>query len=100
MQLSTGLAAVAHLVPQRTREVGIRMALGADAPALIRTMVGEALQWISARLILGAGGALATGRLLGSYLFVVQPRDPAVLAALIPARAAARVDPSITLRCE
>jgi ABC-type antimicrobial peptide transport system permease subunit len=69
--------------------------------------------WIGAGLILGAAGALATGRLLSRYLFAVQPRDPAALAvavtglaalaalaAFIPARGAARVDPAITLRCE
>jgi putative ABC transport system permease protein len=106
-------AVIAHAVSQRTPEIGIRMALGADAPAVIRTMVWQALKWIGAGLILGAAGALATGRLLGSYLFAVQPRDPAVLAfavtglaalavlaAFIPARGAARVDPAITLRCE
>jgi ABC-type lipoprotein release transport system permease subunit len=61
--------------------------------------------------MLGAAGALGAGQLLGSYLFAVQPSDPAalatavvglavlaVLAALIPARGAARVDPAITLR--
>jgi ABC-type antimicrobial peptide transport system permease subunit len=106
-------AVIAHAVSQRTREIGIRMALGANAPTVIRTMVWQALQWIGAGLILGATGALATGRLLGSYLFAVQPRDPAVLtmavtglaavaalAAFIPARGAARLDPAITLRCE
>jgi len=106
-------AVIAHAVSQRTREIGIRMALGADAAAVIRTIVEQTLTWIGAGLILGAAGALATGRLLGSYLFAVQPRDPAVLAiavtglaslailaAFIPARGAARVDPAITLRCE
>jgi putative ABC transport system permease protein len=106
-------AVISHAVSQRTREIGIRMALGADAPAVIRTMVWQALKWIGAGLTLGAAGALGTGRLLSSYLFAVQPRDPAVLAlavtglaalavlaAFIPARAAARVDPAITLRCE
>ena len=106
-------AVISHSVSQRTREIGIRMALGADETGVVRTIVGQTLTWIGAGLILGAGGALATGRLLGSYLFTVQPRDPAVLAiavaglaalavlaAFIPARGAARVDPSITLRCE
>jgi ABC-type lipoprotein release transport system permease subunit len=76
-------------------------------------MVWQTLKWIGAGLILGAAGALATGRLLSSYLFAVEARDPAVLAlavtglaglavlaAFIPARGAARVDPAITLRCE
>ena len=107
------LAVIAHSVSQRTREIGIRMALGADAPAVIRTMVWQTLMWVGAGLTLGAAGALAIGRLLGSYLFAVQPREPAVLAidvtglaavaalaAFIPARDAARVDPAIALRCE
>jgi predicted permease len=106
-------AVIAHSVSQRTREIGIRMALGADAPAVIRTMVWQTLLWVGAGLTAGAAGALVTGRLLGSYLFAVQPRDPAVLAiavtglaavavlaAFVPARDAARVDPAITLRCE
>jgi putative ABC transport system permease protein len=106
-------AVIAHSVSQRSREIGIRMALGADAPAVIRTMVRQTLMWIDAGLFVGAVGALATGRLLGSYLFAVKPRDPAVLAiaaaglaalavfaAFIPARGATRVDPAITLRCE
>jgi ABC-type antimicrobial peptide transport system permease subunit len=106
-------AVIAHSVSQRSREIGTRMALGADAPAVIRTMVRQTLMWIGAGLFVGAVGALATGRLLGSYLFAVKPRDPAVLAiaaaglaalaafaAFIPARGATRVDPAITLRCE
>jgi ABC-type lipoprotein release transport system permease subunit len=84
-----------------------------DVPSVVRTIVRQTLLWIGAGLILGAAGALATGRLLGSYLYAVEPRDPAalamavtglaglaVLAAWIPARGAARVDPAITLRCE
>jgi putative ABC transport system permease protein len=106
-------AVISHLVSQRTREIGIRMALGADVQSVIRTMVAQTLMWIGAGLILGATGALATGRLLSSYLFAVLPRDTGVLAmavtglaalaalaAFVPARRAARVDPAITLRCE
>jgi putative ABC transport system permease protein len=106
-------AVISYSVSQRTREIGIRMALGADVPAVIRTILRQTLMWIGAGLILGAACALATGRLLSRYLFAVQPRDPAVLAiavtglaalailaAFIPARSAARVDPAITLRCE
>ena len=106
-------AVISHAVSQRTREIGIRMALGADARSVIGTMVRQTLMWAGAGIVLGAGGALATGKLLSSYLFAVQPRDPAVLAiavtglaalavlaAFIPARGAARVDPAIALRCE
>ena len=106
-------AVVAHAVSQRRREIGIRMALGADAPAVVRAMVRQTLRWVMVGLTLGAAGALASGRLLGSYLFAVKPQDPAVVAlamvllaalaavaAAIPASAAARVDPAITLRWE
>ena len=106
-------AVISHAVSQRTREIGIRMALGADVPSVVRTIVRQTLLWTGAGLILGAAGALATGRLLGSYLYAVEPRDPAalamavtglaglaVLAAWIPARNTARVEPAITLRCE
>jgi putative ABC transport system permease protein len=106
-------AVISHSVGQRTREIGIRMALGADARAVIGTMVWQTLRWIGGGIVIGAGGALVTGRLLGSYLFAVQPGDPAVLAvaavgmaglavlaAIVPARGAARVDPGIALRCE
>jgi putative ABC transport system permease protein len=106
-------AVISHSVSQRTREIGIRMALGADVSSVIRTMVRQTLLWVAAGLTLGAAGALAAGRLLNSYLYAVRPRDPAalamavaamallaLLAAIIPARGAARVDPAITLRCE
>jgi hypothetical protein len=54
-------AVIAHSVSQHTREIGIRMALGADAPAVIRTMVWQTLLWVGAGLAAGATGALATG---------------------------------------
>lgn len=104
-------AVVLHSVSQRTREIGIRIALGADAPSVIRTVVQQTLGWVGAGLLAGLGGSLAAGRLLESYLYAVQPRDPAalaiavvafgavgVLAAYVPARGAARVDPAVTLR--
>jgi len=106
-------AVISHSVSQRTREIGIRVALGASVPSVIRTIIWQTLMWSGAGLAIGAAGALVTGRLLGSYLFAVQPRDPAtlavavaamaalaVLAAWIPARGAARVDPAVALRCE
>ena len=106
-------AVISQSVSQRRQEIGIRVALGADVQSVIRTISAQTLMWIGAGLILGAAGTLATGQLLSSYLFAVQPRDPAtlaiataglaalaLLAAFIPARAAARVDPAITLRCE
>jgi len=104
---------VLHSVSQRTREIGIRMALGAGVGAVVRMVVRQALVWIGIGLALGALGAQAAVRLLASYLYAVRPRDPAslgiavavlaalgALAAFLPARAAARVDPAATLRSE
>jgi predicted permease len=106
-------AVVGHSVAQRTREIGIRVALGADVPMVVRAIVAQTLGWIGAGIAIGAAGALAGGRLLSGYLYSVAPRDPlalgvaaallvsvAVLAAWIPARLAARIDPAITLRTE
>ena len=106
-------AVVSHSVSQRTREIGIRMALGADASAVIGAVVRQVLAWVAAGLFIGVAGSLATGRVLRAYLYAVEPRDPGALAiaaatlaaigalaAFVPARGAARVDPANTLRCE
>ena len=106
-------AVVAHSVSQRAREIAIRVALGADRASIIRTMVRQTSVWIGTGLVAGTAGALIAGRFLASYLYSVQPRDPAtlatavavlaalaLLAAFIPARSAARVDPATTLQCE
>jgi predicted permease len=106
-------AVVSHSVSQRTREIGIRMALGANAASVVGAMVRQTLGWVAAGLVLGVAGSLATGRVLSAYLFSVEPRDPGALAmaaifmaaigslaAFLPARSAARVDPVNTLRCE
>ncbi len=104
---------VLHSVSQRTREIGIRMALGAGVGVVVRMVVRQTLIWIGFGLAAGAVGALAGVKLLESYLYGVRPRDPASLAiavallaalgawaAIVPARGAARVDPATTLRCE
>jgi putative ABC transport system permease protein len=106
-------ALVGHSVAQRTREIGIRVALGADVGMVVRTVVSGTLLWIGAGIALGTAGALAAGQLLASYLYAVEPRDPAALAvsaaalailaglaAWIPARSAARIDPATTLRMD
>jgi predicted permease len=104
---------MAHGVAQRTREIGIRMALGA-APAKIRSMVMRELVWILGfGLALGIPAALASARLVESRLFGVQAKDATVVicatlllmitacaAAYWPARRASRVDPLNALRCE
>ena len=108
----TGVYGVlAYNVAQRRREIGIRMALGAVPAGVARMVVGEAMQLLLLGLALGLAGAVALSRLLGSLLFNIAPTDPltyggaamllllvALVAALIPARAAARVDPLRTIR--
>jgi putative ABC transport system permease protein len=97
---------MAYAVSQRTREIGIRMALGAASGRVLRLVVGRALALTSVAIVLGAIGATALARLLGTLLFGVGPADPATfvaaaaalaavstLAAYLPARRAARIDP-------
>ena len=104
---------LAHMVGQRTREIGIRMALGAR-PAQVRRMVsGQAAILAGAGAALGLAGALAGGRVIRTLLFEVSPTDPttlvaavtvlllvAALATWLPARRATQVDPATTLRSE
>jgi len=100
-------------VAQRRREIGIRMALGAEPSGMLRLIVVEGLTLALAGLALGVAGAFALTRLLTSLLFGVTPTDPASFAAVIvvllvvslaatavPAWRAARVDPARALRAE
>jgi len=111
---SVGLYGVmAYLVSQRTREIGIRVALGGQ-PAAIRAAVMREGFWIAvAGLVVGIGISLLTSRALGGLLFGVSPTDPATYGAIVgtlllvsliasfgPARRATRVDPLIALRDE
>jgi ABC-type antimicrobial peptide transport system permease subunit len=104
---------MAYAVAQRTREVGIRMALGARRLDVIGMIVREALVPVLFGVAIGIAGALAATRVISSLLFGVAPRDPlsfilavcamlavALLAAAIPARRASRVDPALALRYE
>jgi putative ABC transport system permease protein len=103
----------AYLVNQRTREIGIRMALGAHPAEVVRFVVWYALRLAGAGVALGVCAALLLTRLIAGLLFRVSPTDPSVFAgiagllaltalaaATTPARRAARVDPMIALRTE
>ena len=104
---------VSYSEAQRTREIGVRMALGARRPAILRLVVGQGMRlgWIG----LGVGLALsvATTGVVSSVLYGVGPRDPVVLGAVVvllalvvaiasrvPARRAMRIDPMTSLRSQ
>jgi predicted permease len=104
---------MSYMVTQRTREIGIRMALGAQATAVRRLVVHEGMMLVFAGLVVGAAVALGVTRLLSSLLYGVSTTDPitfacvvlllgavALVASYIPARRAAKVDPTISLRYE
>jgi predicted permease len=104
---------MANIVAGRTREIGIRMALGADALAVLRLILQQGMQLVLIGLFIGLAAALAVTHLLKSLLFGVSTTDPltfvgigllltmvALLACWIPARRATKVDPMIALRCE
>lgn len=104
---------IAYLVALRTREFGIRMALGADTGRVLRLVMNRGAVLIALGLTLGIGGAAALTKVLRGVLYGVESNDPAtfaimsvVLAAaalascLAPARRPARVDPAVALRSE
>ena len=104
---------LSYSVTQRTREIGLRMALGAQPSNVLRLVVREGMLVAAVGVGAGIAGALAVSRLLSTMLFGVAPRDPKTLAAVavalaaialaaccIPARRAARVDPIVALRDE
>ncbi len=102
---------MSFLVAQRTREIGVRMAVGATPAHIVRMTLASAARWTAAGVVLGTAGSFAATRLLRSLLFQVRADDPAVAAAAIgvlcavalaaaaaPARRASRLDPMRTLR--
>jgi putative ABC transport system permease protein len=108
----TGLyGVISYSVAQRTREIGTRMALGADQRAVLRLVVGEGFRLTIIGVIAGALAAAAASRALRGLLFEVSPADPliyvvvmvlfgltACTASIVPARRALRVDPQAALR--
>jgi ABC-type antimicrobial peptide transport system permease subunit len=117
--LALGLSALglygvlAYLVAQRTREIGIRMALGGSAPAIAGLVLRESVTVVLVGLGVGLAGAAWVGRALASEVFEVRPFDPvsvatavvlllgaALAATAAPARRALRVDPAVTLAAE
>src|SRR5205823_3199187 len=111
---SVGIYGVmSYSVEQRTREIGIRMALGAERSAVLRLVVGQGARLAGIGIALGALGAFALSRVMAGLLFGVSATDPttyallalllgsvAVGACLLPAGRAVRVDPAVALRAE
>ncbi|MDP1857604.1 MAG: ABC transporter permease [Gemmatimonadaceae bacterium] len=104
---------IAYSVTQRTREIGVRVALGADARAVTRLVVGGGLRLTTLGIMLGVVAAAASTRALASLLYGVSPADPFTFAAItllvavialvalyVPARRALRIDPTEALRAD
>jgi putative ABC transport system permease protein len=104
---------IAYNVAQRTHELGVRVALGARTPDVVRLIVGEGIRVSLTGVALGTIAALFAVRWVGPLLFDVSPKDPAVfmivgitllavavLASVVPAWRASRVEPTIALRAD
>jgi putative ABC transport system permease protein len=104
---------ISYSVAQRTREIGIRIALGAGRGQVVRMVVGGGAKLALIGIAIGAGGGLVLTQFIRSFLYGVSPSDPltftgislvlscvAILASYVPARRAMKVDPNSALRCE
>jgi ABC-type antimicrobial peptide transport system permease subunit len=102
---------MSYAVARRRNEIGVRIALGADAQRVLRMVLGDVARVVAVGLVIGVAGALASGKLVLSFLYGVTPTEPTVLglavgtlllvalaAGLIPAWRASRVDPVVALR--
>ena len=108
---SASMASPLTAVTQRTRELAVRLALGARPAELLLMVIRQGVAWTVVGLLLGVAGSIALSRYLQGVLFGITPVDPttfavvsamflvvAILATLIPARRIARVDPLVALR--
>ena len=106
-------ALLSFIVAQRTREIGVRLALGANRTGTLMLVFRQSLRWVALGLLIGLAAAVAAGRFMRTMLFETSPYDPAVfavttallglvaiVASLVPAIRASRVDPIVALRVE
>jgi putative ABC transport system permease protein len=104
---------LSYVVSRRSREIGVRMALGADRSAVLRMVLRDGVRLTLAGIVIGAAGGVLAARALGRLLYGVGPTDPltfvavagllavvALVASYLPARRATRVDPVVALRTE
>ena len=104
---------IAYGVAQRTREMGVRMALGASNRSILRLVLAEGFRLTALGAVIGVAGALVSTRLIRSLLFETVPTDPvtfivtplllagvALFATYVPARRATRLDPTLAIRGE
>ena len=102
---------LSYMVAERRREIGIRMALGADQGSVLAQVMKQGLMLTTVGIVVGLAGAFALNRLIASLLFGVQPTDPTTIVAVVatitlvaavacwlPAWRASRVDPNVVLR--
>jgi putative ABC transport system permease protein len=111
---SVGIYGVmAYSVTQRTHEIGIRVALGAQSSQVIKLIIGRGMSLVLVGVMIGLAGALWLTRVMTSLLYGVSATDPttfavvaallvavALMASYIPARRATKIDPMVSLRCE
>jgi putative ABC transport system permease protein len=111
---AVGIAGVVSFsVTQHTREIGLRVALGARTADVLGLVVGRTMRWALVGVGIGIIGSMRLARLLSGLLYDVRPNDPwvlgavalllagiALLAAYLPARRASTIDPMVALRCE
>ena len=113
LALGGSYGVTSYLVSQRTRELGIRVALGAQRADISRTVLRSSVGVVVVGVLIGIAGAVGAGRFLSSLLFGVPPYDALILgfatvallstgllANWLPARRAARVDPMVSLRAD